>query len=53
VRASAASSLPLPEATQVASERQVAPLLPPWAWSLGAALLLGAHWIVRRRGGLS
>jgi uncharacterized membrane protein len=53
VRASAAASLPLPEATQVASERQVAPLLPPWAWSLGAALLLGAHWIVRRRGGLS
>jgi uncharacterized membrane protein len=53
VRAGDAGSLPLPAATQVAAERQVAPLLPPWAWSLGAALLLGAHWIVRRRGGLS
>lgn len=48
-----AGSLPLPEATRVATERHVAPILPPWAWSLCAAVALGAHWIVRRRGGLS
>ncbi|MDI1484688.1 glutamine amidotransferase [Polyangium sp. y55x31] len=46
-------SLPLPAATQIAAERRVSPLLPPWAWTLGAAMLVGAHWIVRRRGGLS
>jgi uncharacterized membrane protein len=45
-------SLPLPPAMVVAAERQVAPLLPPWAWAVGAALLLGAHWIVRRLSGL-
>ncbi|AUX45336.1 hypothetical protein SOCE26_068180 [Sorangium cellulosum] len=49
----AAGSLPLPAATQVASERHVAPLLPPWTWTLAAAVALGAHWIVRRRGGLA
>ena len=53
VRAGDAGSLPLPAATQVATERQVAPILPAWAWSLGAAVLLGAHWVVRRRGGLT
>ncbi len=52
VRPSEAGSLPLPPATQVAAERQVAPLLPAWAWAIGAAMLLGAHWIVRRLGGL-
>ncbi len=52
VVASAAGSLPLPPATQVAAERQVAPLLPAWAWAIGAAMLLGAHWVVRRLGGL-
>ena len=53
VLAAQAGSLPLPAATQVASERHVAPILPPWAWTLGAAVLMGAHWIVRRRGGLA
>jgi uncharacterized membrane protein len=53
VRAPDAGKLPLPAATQVASERQVAPIFPAWAWTLGAAVLLGAHWIVRRQGGLS
>ncbi|WP_437721161.1 glutamine amidotransferase [Sorangium sp. So ce861] len=48
-----AGSLPLPAATQVAAERHVAPLLPPWGWTLAAAAALGAHWIVRRRGGLA
>ena len=52
VLASDAGSLPLPPATQVAAERQVAPLLPAWAWAIGAAMLLGAHWVVRRLGGL-
>ena len=53
VVASDAASLPLPAATQVASERHVSPLLPAWAWTAFAAALLGVHWIVRRRGGLS
>lgn len=53
VRAPDAGTIPLPPATRVASERQVSPVLPAWAWSLFAAMLLGAHWIVRRRGGLA
>jgi uncharacterized membrane protein len=53
VRAGDAGKLPLPEATQVATERQVAAVLPVWAWTTMAALLLGLHWIVRRRGGLT
>jgi uncharacterized membrane protein len=52
VTPSGAGSLPLPPALQVAAERQVAPLLPPWAWAVAAAMLLGAHWIVRRLAGL-
>lgn len=52
VRAGEVGSLPLPPALQVAAERQVAPLLPAWAWAIGAAVLLGAHWVVRRLGGL-
>jgi uncharacterized membrane protein len=52
VRAKDAGSLPLPPAMQIAAERQVAPLLPAWAWAIGAAVLLGAHWVVRRLGGL-
>jgi uncharacterized membrane protein len=53
VRAGDAGQLPLPAATQVATERQVAAILPVWAWTTVAALLLGLHWIVRRRGGLT
>jgi uncharacterized membrane protein len=52
VTAADAGSLPLPAAMQVASERRVAPLLPAWVWAVTAAVLLGAHWIVRRLGGL-
>ncbi len=52
VGAEDAGSLPLPAATQVAAERHVAPVLPPWAWTLAAAALLGVHWIARRRAGL-
>lgn len=47
------ASLPLPEATQVTTERRVQPLLPPWAWTLVAATFMGIHWIVRRKDGLS
>lgn len=53
VTANDVASLPLPDATRIAAERHVTPLLPPWVWSLAAALALGAHWYARRRGGLS
>jgi uncharacterized membrane protein len=49
----AIDSLPVPESTEVAAERHVAPALPPWAWSLAASLALGAHWVSRRRSGLA
>ena len=41
------------EVTHVTAERHVSPLLPPWVWTLASSLLLGAHWIARRRGGLA
>lgn len=47
------ASLRLPKPTVVSVERHVMPTAPPWAWSSIAAALLGIHWIVRRRGGLS
>lgn len=53
VLATESSELPVPASTQVISERHVSPLLPPWVWTLAAAALLGAHWLVRRRGGLA
>ncbi len=53
VQASEARALPMPNPTVVSTERRVAPLAPPWAWTLAAALLLGTHWLVRRRSGLS
>jgi uncharacterized membrane protein len=52
VSADAAPDLPLPAAAEVTIERRTSPLLPPWVWSLAAALSLGAHWVVRRRAGL-
>ena len=51
--ASEAASLPLPKPTVVSAERHVVPLAPPWAWTLLAALTLGAHWFARRRSGLT
>jgi uncharacterized membrane protein len=45
--------LPLPDPTPIAAERHVSPILPAWLWTLAAAVLLGAHWILRRRGGLA
>jgi hypothetical protein len=53
VTANDVRSLPMPEATEVAAERHVSPIVPPWAWTLSAALMLGMHWLLRRRGGLA
>jgi len=47
------ASLPVPGATEVAAERRVTPVLPPWVWSLAASVVLGVHWVSRRRTGLS
>jgi hypothetical protein len=47
------AQLPLPKPTIVSAERHVVPVAPPWAWTLMAAVMMGAHWIVRRKGGLS
>jgi hypothetical protein len=52
VAAGDVDQLPIPEAIRVSTERQVTPLLPPWLWAVLAALGLGAHWLLRRRGGL-
>jgi hypothetical protein len=53
VFATQGASLAMPRPTVVSTERRVAPLAPPWAWSLAAAVLLSGHWLVRRRSGLS
>ncbi|MGH7272469.1 MAG: glutamine amidotransferase, partial [Polyangiaceae bacterium] len=53
VSAASAGSLRLPGPTMISAERRVIPLAPPWAWTFSAALLLGFHWVARRRGGLS
>jgi uncharacterized membrane protein len=47
------SHVPLPPPTTVNAERHTVPVAPPWVWTVGAALLLGAHWVARRRGGLA
>jgi uncharacterized membrane protein len=44
--------LPVPGSTEVDAERQVSPVLPPWVWALSASVVLGAHWVSRRRAGL-
>ncbi len=48
-----AATLPLPRPTMISAERHVTPLAPPWVWTLSAAILLGVHWVARRRSGLS
>jgi hypothetical protein len=53
VFAADAASLPLPKPTVVSAERHVSPLAPPWAWTVVATVLLGVHWVARRRSGLS
>jgi len=51
--ASDAGLLPLPKPTVLSAERHVSPVAPPWLWTTAAAIFLGAHWVIRRRGGLS
>ncbi|HEX7452615.1 MAG TPA: glutamine amidotransferase, partial [Polyangiaceae bacterium] len=46
------SDLPVPDPMEVTAEQSSTPLLPAWAWTLAAALSLGAHWYARRRQGL-
>lgn len=46
-------SIPMAKAAVVSIERNVAPILPGWAWATLAAIALGLHWFVRRRGGLA
>jgi uncharacterized membrane protein len=53
LRADEAWRVPIPPATEVAAERRVVPVLPPWTWTLLAAAALGVHWIVRRKTGLA
>lgn len=47
------SSLPTSAVTEVTAERHVSPLLPAWSWALLSSVLLGGHWIARRRAGLA
>lgn len=46
-------AIPLPEASVVHTQRKTKPLLPPWGFTGLAAALVGAHWVARRRAGLS
>jgi uncharacterized membrane protein len=52
VEAGDIGSLPMPRPTVVSAERHSLPVAPPWVWTLAAAVVLGVHWFVRRRGGL-
>ena len=45
--------LPIPGSTEIDAERQVSPVLPQWVWALAASVVLGAHWVSRRRVGLN
>lgn len=53
VRANDTASIPTAKAAIVSIERNVAPILPTWGWATLAAIALGLHWFVRRRGGLA
>ena len=53
VRRGAAGTLPSPAPTEVATLREVVPLVPAWVWALAASAALGWHWIERRRAGLA
>jgi uncharacterized membrane protein len=46
-------NLQLTRGLSIASERHVAPILPPWVWTTTAALAMGLHWIARRKSGLA
>jgi uncharacterized membrane protein len=45
--------IPMPKPTMVSAERHVVPVAPPWVWTVMATVVMGAHWIARRRGGLA
>jgi uncharacterized membrane protein len=51
--APSARGLSLPRPVRISTQRRVTPLLPSWVLTLSAAVLLGLHWIVRRRDGLA
>lgn len=53
VEAGGVSQLPTPKLSNITAERHTSPLLPVWAWTLLSAISLGAHWVVRRQGGLA
>lgn len=53
VAANDTGAIPTPRAAVVSIERNVAPILPTWGWAALAAIALGLHWFVRRRGGLA
>ena len=53
VAPNAIGTLDVPKATPIDSERSVKPVAPPWAWTGVAAVLMGGHWLVRRKRGLS
>ncbi|MFO7180217.1 MAG: glutamine amidotransferase [Pseudomonadota bacterium] len=53
VRHDRVEALPLPPPTEVATLREVVPVLPPWVWALCAAAALGWHWIERRKSGFA
>lgn len=46
-------AIPFPKSTMINTQRKTAPILPAWAWTMIAAALVGVHWVVRRRGGLT
>jgi hypothetical protein len=46
-------AIAFPKPAIVTAEKHVAPLAPPWVWTLAAACALGVHWFARRRNGLS
>ncbi len=45
-------AIAIPEGAEVVAARYVRPVRPPWFWTSTAALLLGVHWLLRRRWGL-
>lgn len=47
------TELPTPRLSNITAERHTSPLLPVWLWTLLSAIGLGAHWVVRRQGGLA
>lgn len=53
VDASNVAGLPKPKLSNITAERHVSPLFPVWVWTLLSAIFLGAHWVVRRQGGLA